>query len=132
MVYIYFIKKCKFKIFLVKKKQCSFVFEKVEYGNKNCLWFSFTKLVMYLVHRVFLLLRYACGFTMGTCIYIFFAWVFMNILSVSIFIGENFSLCFLALILIFDYYAIRLFVPLLSSLIYVLVRPVMVHVVSLE
>ena len=84
------------------EKRYSFGFGKVEYGNKNCLWFSFTKLVMYLVHRVFLSLRYTCGCFMSMCIS-YFVWVFMNILSVSIFIGGKISHCvfFLALILMF-------------------------------
>ena len=64
----------KFKVCLVKT---IFIFlGKVEYWNKNYIWFSFTKLDMYLVHRVFLWLGYACGFSMGTCILSFLVWVF--------------------------------------------------------
>ena len=51
-----------------RKKWYSFVYGKVEYVNKNCLWFSFTKPDMYLVYRVFISLWYACGFSVGTCI----------------------------------------------------------------
>ena len=95
MVYIYFIKQMyKFKICLVNKR-CSFVFGKVEYGNKNCLWFSFTKLVMYLVHRVFLSLRYAYRCFMGTCILYFLCMGFHeHFIRAYFYWGENFSLRF--------------------------------------
>ena len=84
------------------EKRCSFVFGKVEYGNKNCLWFSFTKLVMYLVHRVFLSLRYACGCFMGTCILYFLCMGFHeHFIRVYFYWGKISHCVFLALILMF-------------------------------
>lgn len=84
------------------EKRCSFVFGKVEYGNKNCLWFSFTKLVMYLVHRVFLSLRYACGCFMGTCILYFLCMGFHEHFICVYFCWGEISHCvFLAFILMF-------------------------------
>ena len=56
--------------------------------------------------------------------YIFFVWVFMNILSVSTFIGGKFLIVFSSFDFDVRYFVGRKFVPLLSSLIYVLVRPV--------
>ena len=37
------------------------VFGKVEFWNKDYIWFSVAKVNTYWVHRVFLSLRYACG-----------------------------------------------------------------------
>ena len=94
MVYIYFIKKmCKFKICLVKNGVHLFLGRsstgiRTVYGshlpNLLCIWFI------------------ECFFRWGTLVdvlwvrvfYIFFVWVFMNILSVSTFIGGKFHIVF--------------------------------------
>ena len=77
-------------------------FEKVEYRNKKRPWFSFTKLDMYLVYRVSLSLGCACGCFMGTCILYFLRMGFHeHFYPCLLLLGENFSLCFLALILMF-------------------------------
>ena len=62
-----------------EKKMVSFAFGKVEYENKNYLCFLFAKLDMYLVYRVFLSLRYACGCFMSTSILPFICMGFMNV-----------------------------------------------------
>jgi hypothetical protein len=53
---------------------------KVEYGNKNYIWFLFIKFDMYLVPQVLLSLWYAGRFSMGTHIFYFHCMGFMNIM----------------------------------------------------